>query len=754
MNDLQRVEALLAPLLDTPSAPLPPGKDLREDPGYAVVSAEVAKLSQLSASGVDWGRVRGSGEQVLRERAKDLMTVAGVSLSYVAERGTQGLAEGAFLLAETLDRHWDRALPEPARLRGRANAIAWFVERAAPRLADASATATVTSIAEANAAMTRLNDVIVTRFPTSAPSLAVLRDALGKLTPQAADPITPKNEPAVPQSAAAPAPAPVAAAPEPAPALAPTPADVPSDPWAHARRQVEGFLKPVSAERPGGVQARFDPRYEAVRAEAQKIESMTGGKPDWAVVVREGGALLEQISKDILMASYLGFAMGEQGGLAGYVRGTALLAALVDEFWADAFPDLSRIRARKTAIEWFLERAQNVITQMTPKIEEREAAEALVVVVEKLTTVTRARFETDGPSIRGMRDAANRVLASVPVPAPVAPPPPPPPPPGSAPAAAPSSATAAPAAVSLGSAPTAQLGDVAELVPFLQSIGASLVTTARALATARPSDPAAFRLLRAGAYLHMTNLPPNTGGKLNIAPPEQTFRDKLELIRGNGKWLALLAEAEGAIPMQRLYLDLHEHVDASLEGLGPDFAPARSALQAELGSVVRRLKGIAELTYNDGTPLASARTQTFLGKIAGAGGGGGGGAGATSGVPADLVGKARALVAGQKLSEALTVLTQEPLASPKARFEARTLAAELALEGGRADVARAMFDALGEEAEKNALDHWDPALAIRVWAGLAKTSKGDAAPLVERRARALARLARIDPTTVLVLMSP
>src|SRR5690606_20744370 len=132
------------------------------------------------------------------------------------------------------------------------------------------------------------------RFTETGPATRGLRDALARAKMSAPQP-PPEPKPGPPKPAAPPTPAPAhAAAPAQAAAHAAAPAKPAFDPAALA----EKWLAPISAAKPAGEDARYDPEHEAVRNEVGKLESVTGGEPDWEAIKRDATKLLTQKSKD------------------------------------------------------------------------------------------------------------------------------------------------------------------------------------------------------------------------------------------------------------------------------------------------------------------------------------------------------------------------------------------------------------------------------------------------------------------------
>src|SRR5690606_16745834 len=80
----------------------------------------------------------------------------------------------------------------------------------------------------------------------------------------------------------------------------------------------------------------------------------------------------------------------------------------------------------------------------------------------------------------------------------------------------------------------------------------------------------------------------------------------------NQKWEALLEETESAVQQFRFCLDLNRMSHTALVGLGPSHAEAATALVAEVGTLLRRMPGLVDLTAADGSPLADDDTRRWI----------------------------------------------------------------------------------------------------------------------------------------------
>jgi type VI secretion system protein VasJ len=170
------------------------------------------------------------------------------------------------------------------------------------------------------------------------------------------------------------------------------------------------WLMPIAGDAPAGRDARHEPEHESVRAEVQKLASLSGGKVDWKLVETVGTTLLASKSKDLLIAAYVAHAMFEQNALPGCMEGLALLTNLLTHF-GDALHPL-RSRARANAIEWY---ATNLVNRLQDRVPDSlSQAEAVRDLARAFLIAVADRLGEHAPSLSAVRAAADRLLLSAP----------------------------------------------------------------------------------------------------------------------------------------------------------------------------------------------------------------------------------------------------------------------------------------------------------------------------------------------------
>lgn len=512
------------------------------------------------------------------------------------------------------------------------------------------------------------------------------------------------------------------------------------------------LAKPVSAENPVGTDASFEPAFEALKSELDKISNVSGGIVDWKLVGQGARELSKTLSKDVRVLVWLVVAQFKTEGPKGLAHGLSACQQVCSQYWDAMYPPVKRAKARANQFEWLFEQLDRDVAELKVGAGDKEALELAsdlakeldVLVSEKLGDIYTAVPRTAAL----LRQRASEVAVAVP-------------PPVAAPAA--SAPAASPAAVAHPSAPT----NIPAPEPMNGAQGAtnalrSAATTIKAAAIELRRDntarPLAYSLPRIATWLLAERLPPVADGQRTaIAPPRDKAR--LETMAANEKWAELLTAAEELSASSVFWLDPHRFSALALERLGPTHSDAKRALEREVSHFVARLPGITSLQFSDGSPFADANCVAWLdGLSANQGGGGGGGKHQQlSEEEEELKARyeaARELVATGKIDEGLELAHALSCRAPDARsrFRARLEVATLATRGNKPTLACAILDALVLEGDQHRLDAWEPELTAQVYASLLMARRAAGAGALPSGAsddELMARLCRLAPAQAL-----
>jgi type VI secretion system protein VasJ len=394
--------------------------------------------------------------------------------------------------------------------------------------------------------------------------------------------------------------------------------------------------QPIRPDQPAGDDVRYDPLYEELLAEVDKFSSPSAsGAVEWDKVVKISSDILSLKSKDLLVASYLAIALIQTKKFEGVEIGSRIYRDLIECHWDALFPTKARMRGRIAAIEFWAEKAEGILEQIPRGPYAEERIDALNENLRKVDELLSGYLE-EAPSIRPLLDFVGTLEAIAPPPEPkVAEP-------------KPASAAQLPPEGNLGtlgaepSAPRAEEGPVEITSPetayaVLGKALADLVRVAGYLREENPSNPAAYRLARVAAWSMLESLPPSENGQTNIPAPYNV--DSLREFAKGGQDEAVIRGAEENLPECIVWLDLNFWSAEALARLGEGHQAASDAVRGETALLLRRLPGLGELKFSDGTPFAADETREW---IKGLSAGDGGPAAGSGGAAADPAARQRA----------------------------------------------------------------------------------------------------------------
>ena len=96
--------------------------------------------------------------------------------------------------------------------------------------------------------------------------------------------------------------------------------------------RMSSLTAPLAGPKPAGEDLSFDPDFERVKAEIDKIGRVSSGAPDWALVATSSAQLLAR-TKDMRVATWFAAGRMNQGGWSGLAEGLVVLRAFVTKDW-------------------------------------------------------------------------------------------------------------------------------------------------------------------------------------------------------------------------------------------------------------------------------------------------------------------------------------------------------------------------------------------------------------------------------------
>ncbi len=514
---------------------------------------------------------------------------------------------------------------------------------------------------------------------------------------------------------------------------------------------------PLAGDNPAGKDATFEPDFEQLKGEIDKLTSMAGSPPNWREVEKLASEILTAKAKDFRVVTWLALAKMQQNGFVGFAEGLSVMRGLIDEYWATMYPDAKRARARANLISWLEDNSCAFFEQKDVTGADGEAVKACDELIGAIDTALAEKLADLHPGMNKLRGTFRNKVRAIPAEAP-----PPPPPSAAAPQPAASSASPvaeAPPPMAAPSLPTASNAD--DAARAIRECGDAITSIAKVLRRADPAQAWPYRLQRIGNWLGVQRPPPNEANKTRLPPPAADVRKKLQGMMEQQKWMELLAAAEDATADYLFWLDLQRMVAVSMDSLGALFIASREAVGREVASFLQRYPAITGLSFSDGTPFADAATKSWLDQEMGKWGGGGGGSAASSAASeedqelAKRFEEAKEMVSTGKIPEGLGLAAALAVRAPdaRARFRSRLAVAQLAIEGGKMEIARPILEALTGEVEQHGLETWEPVLSAQVYASLLACLQASGAAktpdAASRQGWLFDRLCRLDPAAAL-----
>lgn len=544
----------------------------------------------------------------------------------------------------------------------------------------------------------------------------------------------------------------------------------------------------IAGESPCGINAKYEPSFEALEAELAKQESLAAEQVDWKEVKALATDLLQNTTKDYLVGCYLAHSLSVTEGYTGLLIGIKILEAFTENYWQESFPPAKRLRARKTAIEWLVEKTSQHIEATPPTNADNEIIVELAKSVKNLDYALSDKMEAQSPNMAELNRALKKLkqsaefelkaiadkaapVAAVAEPAPV--------PTASpevaqdaavieAPVAAPIQETVAPVAaapvaptpvaaatgassskpVAINNSALASEGDAKKLYKQVQD---ALRQLADFHAGQKAADPKRYRYSRAALWDSLEKLPPNKDGKTQLPKPAPDKFKKLQELFEQGDFIAVLDQAEKSASKMPYWFDGQRIIANSLAALGGEFTKAAEALISELKQFLTRIPNIINLCYSDGTPFADEQTllwvntQVMVGDQADS-------SGQQNDEINDAFLEAQKLAASGKMTEGLSFLKKVPTQNLRDDYRIKLASAELIAQSGQAKVAIPLLERLINETKRiNAID-WETDFTIKAYSILVqaydKLEDDDAAQKQQQKMDAFDQLCWFDPTAV------
>lgn len=468
---------------------------------------------------------------------------------------------------------------------------------------------------------------------------------------------------------------------------------------------------PINENNPVGDSVSYDPDYELIESEINKLQSLSREQVRWKQIIETGTDILRNKSKDLTVASWFCFALLKEAELEGLAVGLNIYYDLLDNYWESLFPAMKRMRRRVNIIEWLFENMNKTISNMPLKVENNfKLCNDFII---RITKFLDEKLGDDSPyhvfneikrnlsaKIKEEEEKLSRATAAEKKPVPTEKP-----------------ASSAPSLIGEGTINDAETANKA-LKQALSIIKKSVIF----LQNKEDSNPLYYRLTRMAIWSTISNLPLHNNFITQIPAIQKEFVNIFRELEEKGNWQVLLKRVEAQFINTPLWLDIQRYASISAENLGEKYDPVKAVIDEETSLFINRFPDIIQLKFIGGTPFASDETKVWI-------------EGLTKQKPSaqtdsekkeseddtlvkqeKAIKEVRSLIARNKLAEAIKTWNRDYThdGSGKGNFIAKLELAKMFVAAKKYKEAVFQLEILDEELKHFDLEKWDPVLATDV----------------------------------------
>jgi len=522
--------------------------------------------------------------------------------------------------------------------------------------------------------------------------------------------------------------------------------------------RIAGILAPMPGANPAGADISYDPDFESVKAEIDKLSSVDNTEPAWSRIDQLGTQLLAHKGKDLRVVAWLTVARAKTSSWRGFAESLLMFDGLARAFWDTMYPEARRARARLNAIAWMADMVHQAMQGQDVSLADADAVRTCDELVNELDRLLSEKLGDAYTGPGQLRSMMREKVAAIPAP---------PPEPVATPEGEAGTATQVeqPSAVATSGAtgpvaPTSADGVEAAVVEY----GRLVCESANVLRNADRASPWAFKLMRLGAWLPIKQQPPAQGVRTDVYAPDGYMRDELQNHVTSESWSDLCASAEGRVQSYPLWLDLHRYLALAMEKLGAEFAAARQVVGSETVRFVASMPDLLSFEFSDGTPFADPQTQAWLAEEAAKYRVGSKASAAINREDEEIAARfaeAQQLSSNGRVADGLSLglALAERAPDARLRFRARLGVAKMAIDAAKHDLARGMLEQMLHDVERHGLETWEPATCATLYSQLlvatreVSRAKGETPELTVRQQQLFDKLCRLDPAAAIRLSS-
>jgi len=355
-------------------------------------------------------------------------------------------------------------------------------------------------------------------------------------------------------------------------------------------------ITPIDGENPAGNNVKYDEDFEKIESEISKLTSPTASSEvDWGLVAKLSEKILETKSKNILVSVYLSYALFKTQGVEGLGNGTKVLADLLENYWDTLYPPLKRIKGRKNAIEWLLDKLNKEFEDIEPQEVQDELKDELLLDLKRIDNFLNEHIE-DAPLFYNLIKLIDmKLLLHVELQDEVV-------------------EEKVKDDLIEPKSEKKPLKDISTVdkdieKDFLALVSSLSLFTGEMIKT-KDYRSELFVINRAFAWLDVEESPSVTNNITMLPPPDTQEVELLQKLYNEKNFDSLLWAAESRITTYLFWLDLHFYVAESLKNLGQ--VQASQSVLEQTRYFIKKLPKLENLTFSDSTPFANKMTKKWL----------------------------------------------------------------------------------------------------------------------------------------------
>ncbi|MBF0430219.1 MAG: type VI secretion system protein TssA [Fibrobacteria bacterium] len=455
----------------------------------------------------------------------------------------------------------------------------------------------------------------------------------------------------------------------------------------------------ISELAPCGEDPKYTPEFESIKAE---IEKSTGA--DYNIIRDNADSILTNNAKDIRVFNFYLLASVKTEGFSRFADILGAFHFFLEQHFDIIHPQ--RPVARINAFKWLnQEKVIALLSQGSVSREHHDVLKKGLDSLNKIKEIINNRFPDSPPSIKGVlklveawvseSQPEEKPLATVQATPPSSPPPP---------AAVSTVVSAIPGA---GDQLTGGIEDKSAAKILLQK-------TAQFYLEQETHNPLSYTIMRALKWQEIAKSPVVENGRLKIPGPNTQMISFYPNLVETKNWMDIVKKGESAFtrPGMHFWLDLQFYICLAFKNLGEEYSFCQSVIERELLALILRVPSLLEIQFQDGTPLASSQTLSWIESIQA----GSSSTGEESSSPKEtsefLEGKSQAVTLANegKYAEAIQLIQKIPHSGEiKTIMEKQFILAELSYMTGENDIAESLIEDIQNSTKNLSVGVWDSA---------------------------------------------